>query len=84
MRVRRALATGSSLLPAGVTAVSGTFGRGDPVEVADGAGHVLGQGLVRYDATDAARIRGLRSAEIEPVLGYPARGALVHRDDMAF
>ncbi|MEO0569739.1 MAG: glutamate 5-kinase, partial [Pseudomonadota bacterium] len=44
----------------------------------------LGQGLTRYDAQDAARIVGLRSDEIEPVLGYPARGPLIHRDDMAF
>jgi len=80
----RALARGSSLLPAGVSAVSGRFRRGDPVEVAGPDGHVLGQGLTRYDATDAERIRGLRTDEIEPVLGYPSRGPLIHRDDMAF
>ncbi|SEM05759.1 glutamate 5-kinase [Roseovarius azorensis] len=80
----RALAAGSSLLPAGVTGVEGRFGRGDPVEVADQSGRVLGQGLVRYDAPDAVRIRGLRSEQIEPVLGYPPRGPLMHRDDMAF
>ena len=80
----RALAAGSSLLPAGVMAVSGRFGRGDPVEVVGPEGRLLGQGLTRYDAADAARIKGLRSNEIEPVLGYPARGPLIHRDDMAF
>jgi len=80
----RALKAGGSLLPAGVTDVTGRFGRGDPVEVADPDGHVIGQGLMRYDAPDAVRIKGLRSDQIQPVLGYPARGALVHRDDMAF
>ena len=80
----RALARGSSLLPAGVTVVTGAFGRGDPVEVVGPDGHVLGQGLTRYDAADAGRIRGLRTPQIEPVLGYPARGPLIHRDDMAF
>ncbi|NCQ25483.1 MAG: glutamate 5-kinase [Rhodobacteraceae bacterium CG17_big_fil_post_rev_8_21_14_2_50_63_15] len=80
----RALARGSSLLPAGVTGVEGRFGRGDPVEVADETGRVLGQGLTRYDAADALRIRGLRLDQIEPVLGYPQRGPLMHRDDMAF
>lgn len=79
-----ALGRGKSLLPAGVTAVSGRFRRGDPVEVAGPDGHVLGHGLTRYDAADAERIRGLRTDAIEPVLGYPARGPLVHRDDMAF
>jgi len=80
----RALSTGSSLLAAGVTEVEGRFGRGDPVEVADEAGRVLGQGLTRYDAADAERIKRLRSDQIEAVLGYPARGPLMHRDDMAF
>ncbi|MEQ9261409.1 MAG: glutamate 5-kinase [Roseovarius sp.] len=80
----RALKEGSSLLPAGVAAVSGRFKRGDAVEVADSEGRVLGQGLTRYDAGDAGRIKGLKTSQIEPVLGYPARGPLVHRDDMAF
>ncbi|WP_299844451.1 glutamate 5-kinase [uncultured Roseovarius sp.] len=79
-----ALRKGSSLLPAGVTAVSGRFTRGDAVEVLDENGISLGQGLTRYDAGDALKIKGLRTSEIEPVLGYPARGPLIHRDDMAF
>ena len=80
----KALRGGSSLLAAGVIGVEGQFGRGDPLAVVDDDGHVLGQGLTRYDASDAARIKGLRSSQIEPVLGYPARGPLIHRDDMAF
>ena len=79
-----ALKTGSSLLSAGVTAVSGRFGRGDAVEVVSRDGQSLGQGLTRYDADDALKIIGLRSSEIEDVLGYPGRGPLIHRDDMAF
>lgn len=79
-----ALGRGKSLLPAGVSTVEGAFRRGDAVEVAGPDGHVLGHGLTRYDAEDAARIRGLRTSQIEPVLGYPARGPLIHRDDLAF
>ncbi|GAB4288175.1 MAG: glutamate 5-kinase [Roseovarius sp.] len=78
-----ALARGKSLLPAGVRAVSGRFRRGDPIEVAGPDDDLLGQGLVRYDAADAARILGLRTDQIEAVLGYPSRGPLIHRDDMA-
>lgn len=81
---REAMRGGSSLLPAGVTAVEGEFGRGDAVEVLGPEGARLGLGLTRYDAHDAARVQGLRSGAIEPVLGYPARAALIHRDDMAF
>ncbi|SLN17896.1 Glutamate 5-kinase [Roseovarius gaetbuli] len=80
----KALRSGSSLLPAGVLQVSGTFGRGDPVEVVDEAGRTLGQGLTRYDGADAQKISGLRSDQIEAVLGHAARGPLMHRDDMAF
>ena len=78
----RALAEGRSLLPIGVTAVSGAFGRGDAVEIADASGRVLGHGLASYGAKDAAKIAGLRSGDIEAALGYEGRAALVHRDDM--
>ncbi|SEK94983.1 glutamate 5-kinase [Roseovarius nanhaiticus] len=81
---QRAIHGGSSLLPAGVTGVSGAFRRGDAIEIIGEAGETLGLGLTRYDAADAGRIKGLRSDVIEDVLGYPARAALIHRDDMAF
>ena len=78
-----ALSKGKSLLPAGVKEVSGVFSRGDAVglEGPDGAG--LGLGLARYNSEEARAIAGHRSDEIEPILGYPGRAALVHRDDMA-
>ena len=78
-----ALAQGKSLLPAGVRAVAGRFGRGDPVAILSPAGAVLGKGLTRYTADEAARIAGHRSGEIAAILGYPGRAALIHRDDMA-
>ncbi len=77
-----ALKAGKSLLPAGVTAVAGSFGRGDPVAILSPAGDVLGKGLVRYTAAEARAIAGHRSGEIEAILGYQGRAALVHRDDM--
>jgi glutamate 5-kinase len=77
-----ALKAGKSLLPAGVTAVSGSFGRGDPVAILSPAGDVLGKGLVRYTVAEARAIAGHRSGEIEAILGYQGRAALVHRDDM--
>ena len=79
----RALMGGKSLLPAGVVAVSGKFGRGDPVRIADTLGNQIGQGLSRYTAAEAQAIMGKRSHQIEEVLGYPGRAALIHRDDMA-
>lgn len=79
----RALAAGKSLLPAGVTAVSGAFGRGDPVAILGPDGRKLGQGLSAYATAEADRIKGRRSGEVEALLGYAGRTALIHRDDMA-
>jgi len=79
----RALHSGKSLLPAGVTAIFGRFGRGDPVAILGPDGAILGQGLARYTAQETVLIRGHRSDEIEALLGYPGRAALIHRDDMA-
>jgi glutamate 5-kinase len=78
----RALASGKSLLPAGVTAIDGTFKRGDVVEVKNGTGRVLARGLVAYAAEDARRIAGNRSAEIERLLGFRGRDEMIHRDDL--
>lgn len=78
----RALGQGKSLLPAGVVSVSGSFGRGDPVSILGPSGEVLGKGLVRYTVAEATAIAGHRSGEIEAILGYAGRAALIHRDDM--
>ncbi|WP_126976623.1 glutamate 5-kinase [Frigidibacter oleivorans] len=78
-----ALMQGKSLLPAGVTRVTGRFGRGEPVAVLDPAGAELAKGLIRYTSDEARAIAGHRSGEIEAILGYPGRAALIHRDDMA-
>ena len=77
-----ALARGKSLLAAGVSAVSGNFLRGDPVEICGPDRVVLGSGLCRYTAAEVALIKGRHSDEIEGVLGYEGRAALIHRDDM--
>lgn len=78
-----ALGRGKSLLPAGITAVSGPFGRGDSIALLDPTGRVIGSGLSRYASAEATEIKGHHSAEIEQLLGYPGRAALIHRDDMA-
>lgn len=79
----RAIAAGKSLLPAGVTTVDGAFDKGDAIRVLDGAGREIARGLARYDAHDAKRIIGKKSAEIENILGYDDGPVLIHADDLA-
>ena len=50
---QKALASGRSLLPAGVTRVEGQFERGDSVRVIGGDGRELGRGLVAYSRAEA-------------------------------
>ena len=77
----KALHNGSSLLPAGVISVSGKFEKGDAVSImADGS--EIARGLVTYDLQEADRIKGLKSAEIEAVLGYENGAAIIHRDNL--
>ncbi|HEX7007023.1 MAG TPA: glutamate 5-kinase [Alphaproteobacteria bacterium] len=78
----KALRSGKSLLPAGVTAVEGSFKRGDAVVVRDQAGREVARGLSAYSAEDARLIIGHKSGEIADRLGYRGRDEMIHRDDL--
>ncbi len=77
-----ALHAGKSLLPAGVTNVQGHFERGDTVAVCDLGGREIARGLISYDLSDALLIAGHKSDQISEILGYDARAAMIHRDDL--
>ncbi|MEM0908132.1 MAG: glutamate 5-kinase [Pseudomonadota bacterium] len=79
----RAVHAGRSLLPAGVTAVSGEFSRGDAVRLLDLTGREVGRGLVAYDASDARLIAGQKTPSLAALVGARARATMIHRDDMA-
>lgn len=78
----KALASGKSLLSAGVRAIEGPFDKGDAVRVRDETGREVARGIVRYDSADAQRIAGLRSDAIEAELGF-TEGPMIHADDLA-
>jgi glutamate 5-kinase len=78
----RALVRGNSLLPAGVRQVSGTFARGDVVDIINEDGQIIARGLSEYDIGEASRIAGRRSEDIAAILGSVPRSVLVHRDHM--
>ena len=73
---------GRSLLPAGVVAVEGRFGIGDPIGCVDPEGQEFARGLAAYGASEVERIKGLSTREIEPVLGYSNGDEVIHRDDL--
>jgi glutamate 5-kinase len=78
----RALMGGKSLLPAGVTRAVGRFDRGDTVSIMGPDGSEVARGISAYSDSDAARIMGRKSGEIEKVLGFRGRDEIVHRDDL--
>ncbi len=71
-----------SLLPAGVTEVTGTFAAGDPVELLDQNGHAVARGLVNFDATELPGLLGRSTRELARELGPAYRREVVHRDDL--
>jgi glutamate 5-kinase len=77
-----ALKRGTSLLPAGVVAIEGSFERGDAVVVKSAEGRELARGLTAYSSSDARVIAGHKSGEIEALLGYRGRDVMIHRDDL--
>ena len=78
----KALRGRKSLLPAGVTGTSGSFGRGDTISIVGPDGTEVARGICAYSDTDAARIMGRKSREIENLLGFRGRDEMVHRDDL--
>jgi len=73
---------GKSLLPIGVTALTGNFERGEVVTCLDENGLEIARGLVNYSAQETAKILRRASSEIESILGYIDEPELIHRDNL--
>ena len=80
--VRGVSEQGRSLLPIGITAVSGEFQRGDLVSCVDSTGRERARGLVNYTADEAAALIGKSSGQIEAILGYCGEEEMIHRDNL--
>jgi glutamate 5-kinase len=80
--VQKLVKEGKSLLPIGVTAVRGEFGRGALVGCVDEAGDEIARGLTNYTSGEVKRIMRHSSSEIESILGYVEAPELVHRDNL--
>lgn len=73
---------GKSLLPGGIISVEGTFKIGDCVTCVDRSGTAFARGLVKYSAPELDRIKGLKTSQIESVLGHKDYDEVIHRDDL--
>lgn len=80
--VQAVVARRKSLLPAGITAVDGTFTAGDPVDLVDAAGAAVARGLVNYDAVELPSLLGRSTSELAADLGPGYEREVVHRDDL--
>ena len=73
---------GKSLLPSGIVKVTGTFDRGDAVACVGPRGKEFARGIVNYTISELEKIKGLRSNQIEKVLGFKYSDEAIHRDDL--
>lgn len=81
--VKALTSSGKSLLPSGIKEVKGSFGVGEAVSCVDESGTEVARGLASYGSSDIKKIAGLKTTEIENVLGYKYSDEVIHRDDLA-
>ncbi|QGF24269.1 glutamate 5-kinase [Raineyella fluvialis] len=72
----------ASLLPAGITAVRGSFDTGDPVDLVDERGKVVARGLVTYASADLKSMIGHHTWDLAASYGERFQRAAVHRDSL--
>jgi glutamate 5-kinase len=76
------LRRGKSLLASGIIAVSGEFEPGDAIVCTDRQGKELAKGLVNFSAETLARIKGLKTADIQKTFGRQEYEEVIHRDNL--
>jgi glutamate 5-kinase len=70
----------TSLLPAGVVAVVGSFAAGDAVVLKDRSGAVIARGLTEFSSAELDRVKGMKSSQIAAEMPEIAGREVVHRD----
>lgn len=80
--VRAVTERNASLLPAGVTNVTGSFSNGDPVDLVGPDGQVVARGLVNFDSEQLPELLGRSTQDLGEELGAEYERALVHRDHL--
>ena len=80
--VKALLQKGSSLLPAGITAVAGKFERGDAISILDETGCEIARGLTNYSSEQCSKLAGCSSGQIAQKIGSKNYDEVVHRDNI--
>jgi glutamate 5-kinase len=80
--VRALVERRTSLLPAGVTEVHGTFFEGDAVDVCAAEGDVVARGLVNYSSAELPALLGRSTRDLARELGPAYEREVIHRDDL--
>ena len=76
------VSAGSSLLPAGITAVDGDFDQGCTVSIRTAEGREIARGMSNYCAAEIRQIAGAKTQDIALILGRKVYDEVVHRDNM--
>ncbi|WP_373899449.1 glutamate 5-kinase [Haloimpatiens sp. FM7315] len=72
-----------SLLPKGITKVTGIFKQGDVISIYNEDNKEIGRGITNYPSFEIEKILGSDSKSIEKILGYKSYDVVVHADNMA-
>jgi glutamate 5-kinase len=78
----KALRSGKSLLPAGITRIAGNFKKGDNIVIVDSNNIDIARALSSFSSEEINKIKGLHSNQIEKILGYASKSEIVHKDDI--
>jgi len=78
----KALKSGKSLLPAGITKISGNFKKGDNIVIVDNNNIHIARALSSFASEEINKIKGLQSNQIENILGYASKSEIVHKNDI--
>lgn len=73
---------GRSLLAAGIVDAEGQFHKGDVVGLRGPDGVEFARGLTNYSADEIRQIKGLKTSQINAVLGHCPYDEIIHRDNM--
>ena len=73
---------GKSLLPSGISGVTGNFDSGEAVHCVDSKKKEFCRGLVNYNSRDLKKIIGKHTSKIEEILGFKVYDEVIHRDNL--